>query len=148
MNVLDRFQAKYVINETTKCWEWCASINSNGYGTFRLDGETLGAHCVSHLLFKGPYSNQVLHSCDNRRCVNPDHLFDGTQSDNMKDMVAKGRRVHSGLKGSRHPCARLTEEDVVKIRESTLPMQALADQFGLTNGSIRNIRARRSWRHV
>jgi HNH endonuclease len=76
------------------CWNWIGSIRKNGYGNARYDGKNISAHRMAAHLFLGlPLGDkrQVLHHCDNPRCVNPAHLFLGTQSDNLKDCVAKGR---------------------------------------------------------
>ena len=74
------------------CWEWSSSKNKHGYGRFVCLGQSL-AHRVSYIVFHGPlFKNMfVLHKCDNPPCVNPDHLFIGTQTDNMKDCYNKGR---------------------------------------------------------
>lgn len=84
------------------CIEWLATVNSSGYGVFhvRIDGRatTTGAHKASYIAHRGPVPDWaiVCHSCDNPRCVNPDHLWLGTPSDNVRDMLAKGRGVHNG----------------------------------------------------
>jgi hypothetical protein len=81
-----------------QCWEWQAGINGHGYGGISLDGKMIGAHRASYLLHNGfiDPSLQVLHSCDNPKCVNPAHLSQGTNLDNVKDMLAKGRQVYQG----------------------------------------------------
>lgn len=81
------------------CWEWTGAKNRrvNGYGTIHLFGKKQYAHRISFLIHNGflPYRQLwVLHKCDNTKCVNPDHLFLGTYSDNMKDKVVKGRCAH------------------------------------------------------
>lgn len=76
----------------TGCWLWAAAAADTGYGVIRLRGRNLGAHRVAYAVHRGPVGNRmVLHSCDNRTCVNPDHLFLGTAKDNAEDMVKKGR---------------------------------------------------------
>lgn len=84
------------------------------------------------------------HTCDNRSCVNPAHLFLGTASDNVADMVAKGR----GVRGSKHPLAKLTESEAAFIRESTDARLALAKQFNVDAAIIDRIRQGKSWKHV
>ena len=88
----EKFPHYYAVDEATGCWNWTRSLSNKGYGYFRRDGHEL-AHRWSYGTFVGPIPPKmfVLHHCDNPRCVNPDHLFLGTNHDNILDMVAKGR---------------------------------------------------------
>ena len=91
------------------CWEWAGSRNNKGYGQFRADGRLHLAHRVAYELEIGavPQGSLVLHRCDNRRCVNPRHLFLGSALDNTRDMVAKGRENFGGRRArERDPVAR------------------------------------------
>ena len=75
------------------CWEWTACITIDGYGSFNFEGQSQLAHRISWLITFGVYPEEyVLHRCDNRLCVRPDHLFLGTNADNIQDMVNKGRQ--------------------------------------------------------
>lgn len=80
------------INPETKCWEWTAGRKGR-YGLFSIDGHPHRTHRVSYETFKGPIPEglMVCHACDNTLCVNPSHLWLGTQLDNMQDMISKGR---------------------------------------------------------
>ena len=83
------------INKTDNCWLWTAAMRG-GYGVIKIKGKGVSAHRLSYEIHKGPIENGLLvcHKCDNRKCVNPDHLFLGTQSDNMIDCSKKGRLVY------------------------------------------------------
>lgn len=83
------------IDKTSYCWNWTASSRGNGYGAFKFKGKVIDAHRVSWMIHNGeiPKGLFVCHKCDNRKCVNPDHLFLGTQKDNMQDCKNKGRLV-------------------------------------------------------
>jgi hypothetical protein len=87
--------------ELGPCWEWTGAIQSRGYGSLSINGKTYNAHRVSFTIHNGyvPKLN-VLHKCDNRKCVRPDHLWEGTHQDNIDDMHTKGRANMSGLKYS------------------------------------------------
>lgn len=106
-----RFDEKYLIDSATGCWNWTAAKRENGYGVINIEGRAIRAHRAAWNLFKGEIPNHesfhgmcVLHKCDNKACVNPDHLFLGTQSDNSADKVSKGRQAKGDSSGARtHP---------------------------------------------
>lgn len=127
------------------CHEWTGHVMPNGYGQVRHNG-TAYAHRVAYELHRGavPEGLYVLHRCDNRKCVNPEHLFLGTFNDNMADMVEKQRQAH----GERNGHAKLTDDQVRAIRRAVGTQREIAKQFGVTPSLISMIRSRRIWRLV
>lgn len=93
-----RFEAK--IDKSGNCWTWTAGKNNYGYGIFTVrKGQFVQAHRFAYMLYVGPVGDaeKVLHKCDNPPCCRPDHLFKGTQGDNMRDAEAKGHRGRNSL---------------------------------------------------
>jgi len=141
----DRF-ARYVFPVTEcGCWIWTGALHvRDGYGVFStLDPKMVwGAHRYAWQLRNGPIPDgmHVLHRCDVRCCVNPDHLFLGTHADNMRDKVSKNRQ--SIARGSR---PQLSPGQVLEIRGSNLPLVELGKLYGVTRISIGNIRSGRTW---
>jgi hypothetical protein len=95
-----------------------------------------------------PAGLQVCHHCDNTLCVNPNHLFLGTQQENMEDMARKGRRRSLGLQGEAHGMAKLSVEDVRAIRDSAESGMSLSRRYNVTDVLIGKIRRRELWRHI
>lgn len=130
------------------CWIWQGNKNPKGYGYMSDNGRLRTAHRVSYEKFCGPFPPhlQVLHRCDTPSCVNPDHLFLGSNIDNVQDRVAKGRSV--GLAGERNPKAKLTAEDVVAIRRDPRATKTIAAAYGVSISMVGHIKRREFWRHV
>lgn len=107
-----RFWAK--VDKSGDCWIWTASVMKNGYGCLRINQKTTRAHRVAYELSVGPIPEGALlrHTCDNRRCVKPEHLLPGTFKDNNQDALDRGRH----LCGERDPKAKLSNNDVKEIR--------------------------------
>ena len=130
------------------CWEWTGGKNDKNYGYLWVDGRNISAHRFRWMTFYGeiPKGKQVLHHCDNPECTNPDHLFLGTQKDNMMDMVAKGRHGHA--RGEKHYAAKLTEQDVFNIRKEILSgirKGSIAQKYRVTTTTIRSIQTGKIW---
>lgn len=130
------------------CWIWERQLDDNGYGTIRIDGAMTKAHRASWAAFKGPIprGTKVLHQCDIRCCVNPDHLFLGTQLDNMQDMISKGRQAN--FAGEANTNSKLTESQVAEIRESPLGYVELGKRYGVGKSMIGNIKTGKNWTHL
>lgn len=146
----DRFWSRVTMGNETACWPWAGRRNSNGYGVFDWNNRPYIASRIAYLLSTGadPDDRFVCHSCDNRLCCNPSHIWLGTHRDNMRDMALKGRAHVTGWKGEGHPSSRLLQEQVLKIRASNLPGSVLAEQYEVTAAAIYNIRERKTWRHI
>lgn len=104
MSPFDRFMSKVSRQQSESgCWLWMASCNQDGYGKFSINRKELGAHRASWQLMRGPIPSGelVLHHCDVPRCVNPEHLYLGSQADNMRDRLTRGR-LRNGSEGQTH----------------------------------------------
>ena len=129
----------------TKCHELRATLMPNGYGQIR-NGKTDYAHRVSWELTNGPIPKgmYVLHRCDNRKCVNPEHLFLGSFDDNMSDMVSKRRQAH----GIKNWHAKLTEDEVREIRFGGGKQEDTARKFNVSRTTVSQIRSGDTWRFI
>ena len=146
--VQERFEEKFL--KTDGCWDWLANKDSCGYGKFKVSGKLCSAHRVAYTLYVGeiPEGLYVCHKCDNPGCVNPSHLFLGTQTDNMRDCFAKNRMVRQPVYGERHGSAKLTKDQVVEIRERRgkgESLSSLAIEFGVAFQTISDIYLHKSW---
>jgi hypothetical protein len=145
-----RFWNKVQKRGENDCWEWQASL-CVGYGRFQVNGKLMLAHRYSWELHNGPIPEglHVCHHCDNRRCVNPAHLFLGTDKENRHDCEMKGRgRQPKGEANGQH---KLTELQVCTIRNALLEGETLvrlAIQYNVTYGLIGHIKHGRAWKHV
>lgn len=136
------------------CLIWQGAINSDGYGSLRIDQKSLKAHRWVAGLIYGPRdsSHVVMHSCDKPACVNPDHLSYGTQADNIADMISKGRGFVPLNIGDTHSQAILNSEKVREIRRllstTNLKQREIGAMFGVTQVTISDINRNRRWKHV
>ena len=153
--LIDRFEAKYIPEPNSGCWLWTAYCDVDGYGRLtKMPDENphgkrwpYGAHHIAYELFCGPVPEgmQVLHQCDVPCCVNPDHLFLGTNASNMADKVAKGRQAQGALTCSSN---KLTETQILAIRADPRQHKEIAADFGVSWSNVSMIKARKTWRHV
>lgn len=141
-SVTARFWTK--VQKTDECWLWQSVHSSSGYGKFKLYGKMERAHRVAWLLPYGaiPVGQHVLHRCDNPPCVRPDHLFLGTNRDNIQDRTIKGRSKNA-IEAMRRVRTKLTDEQIQEIRRlyvpHTMTIAMLAEQFATTKSYISNI---------
>jgi hypothetical protein len=137
-------KAAWVVDEEVGCWNATGYSNGEGYVylSFKINGKfkNLGAHRASYITYKGsiPKGQCVLHKCDNRRCVNPEHLFIGSKKDNTRDMIKKRRvdRWEDRNKTRR----KLSTQEIMEIYNSDKSSYALAREFPVSSTQIRRIR--------
>lgn len=158
-SVNERFAERYLVDKETGCWNWVANVNKKGYGIIAGEingkryvpkGQQMLAHRVSWIIFRGdiPHSDAahgtvVMHTCDNPRCVNPKHLRLGTQSDNVKDMIVKGRKRSGTPSGVKHWNSSIKDQsDIDLICATAGQTKALAERFGVDVCTIKRIRKR------
>ena len=145
-----RFVDKKANNE---CWNWTGNICA-GYGRISLGAKkdgAIGSHRFSWELHNKQSISDgmvVMHSCDNPKCVNPNHLSIGSHKDNTQDMIAKGRKVVVAPLGNENGKAIINAEIVKAIRESNLSNAALGRQFNVSPNCIRGVRTGRTWSHI
>lgn len=135
MELESRFWQKVRKKGPNDCWPWQAVRHPSGHGKIRVNGEYQYAHRVSYKIHNGPPGgSQVLHTCDNPRCVNPRHLYRGTPADNMRD------------------ASPLSRADVCRIKrllaEGEQTHQEIADEYGVVSGTIGNIACGANWSDV
>jgi hypothetical protein len=156
--VEDRFW-KFV-GKTDGCWTWSGATRPFGYGVINLgidhNCKVEPAHRVSWSIHFGPIppDMHVLHKCDNPPCTNPDHLFLGSNADNIADMVAKGRdqfnHMHRRL-GTAHGMSKLTDDDVRAIRQERAAgaiLRVLSEKYDVSIPTIDRVVKRQTWGHI
>lgn len=144
-----------LIDKTERCWIWIGGITSNdkkrGYGRVQINKKRIPAHRLSYEIYKGDIVDSnlyVCHTCDNPKCVNPDHLFLGSNLANIADCIIKGRHTKGENQGSH----KLTENDVREMRRlyssGEFTQQELAHKYGIDRPYATKIINYRQWKHV
>lgn len=148
LTLQERFEAN--VSKSDGCWEWTGYRDPNGYGRLNVGLKPVLAHRISWQLnrhkLKG--SQFVLHKCDNPPCVRPDHLFIGSQADNLADKMRKKRHRYGVSIGTAHGRCKLTEEQVREIRAWNGPSRVIAEKFGISQSNASDIINRRIWKHL
>lgn len=157
---MQRFWSK--VSKTDSCWLWTGERSQFGHGRFLYNSVRVGAHRFSYETFVGPIPDGmfVCHKCDVPQCVNPEHLFVGTQKENIQDCVRKGRWVQAKLK-AQHPewCARgeqagnsaLKTEQALTALSMLLcgvTLKIVGETFGITQATASQIRSGKTWKHI
>lgn len=151
LTMLERISSKVEYELNTGCWLWSGSMSTKIYGGMRYRGIPSRVHRVSWIVHRGeiPTGLCVCHRCDTPLCVNPAHLFLGTRRDNNLDRTRKGRTRNGNLRGSQHGMAKLNEDQARMIRRlyaSGEKQQAIADRFGVSQGTVTQIVTGKAWR--
>jgi hypothetical protein len=160
-NTPERFWEKVRKSGDWECWLWSGTKGTHGYGQFSYQGRIWRAHRLAFFLSFGWVAEVIAHKCDTPLSVNPRHLFGCTQADNRADCVSKGRQAkgetHGGPRlkdmprGSAHYASRITEDDVLRIRQLSrqgLNYSQIAREFPLHPMTIGEIVRREIWKHV
>jgi len=132
------------------CWPWTGHRTQAGYGSFSFHGRAVYAHRAAYELYNAPLSKGlvVCHRCDNPSCVNPAHLFAGTQKENLHDMIRKGRTKLKPRRGMQHGCAKLSDAEAIAIRNASGKQRDIANQFGVSQATVSDIKLGKLWRHI
>lgn len=142
------------VHKTDGCWLWQGGLNCSGYGRFCIAGKRQKVHRLSYIQAHGPIPDGlfVCHRCDVRSCVNPDHLFLGTNADNMADKMKKGRQKSGVTLGSKNHLSSLNEQQVLEIRRlyqaGGVTQCELARQFNTDQTNVSKIIQRITWQHI
>lgn len=141
-----RFWEKVPVPVGDECMEWMGTVGGHGYGQFCRNGVQQRAHRVMAEIYEGPvpWGLQVCHSCDNPKCVRPDHLFLGTAKDNARDRQNKGRFTPPVFQRDQHPMAKLSTSQVAEIRSRLVKgrggnTKSLAEQYGVSITTITSL---------
>ena len=142
-----------VVVSNSGCWVWQKGlVETSGYASITRSYKKNvqeGGHRLAYAVFNGvdiPDGLYVCHTCDNKACINPDHLWLGTQKDNIRDMMKKGRRVWA--KGEQVANSKLTDETIRAIRKSDEQVKKIAEKYGISSGHVSNIKSGLLWGHV
>lgn len=149
IDALAKLEEFYIPEPNSGCWLWigCAP-RAKPYGHLTIQGKLWKAHRLSWTLFRGPIPDgmHVCHKCDVPSCVNPEHLFLGTNADNVADKVRKGRA--RTIQGSQSHTAKMTEDDVRRIRLENWPLKRIEETFGISKNNASKAKLGRTWKHV
>jgi hypothetical protein len=146
LEINDRIKHLSIVDNITGCHVWIGTVDSHGYGRISFKHKNWLVHRLSYILKYGeiPDGVKACHKCDNPLCINPDHLFLGTQAENMDDMFSKGR----GAVGAAYKRSELTDELVLRIKIDKRTQLEIAKDYGVSRTNISAIKTGRAWSHV
>jgi hypothetical protein len=139
---------KKIVKKPNDCIEWTGPKNNKGYGSACVNGKVLMIHRLIWELEKGPIPKgiYVCHCCDNPSCINIEHLFLGTQKDNMRDCMKKGRFQYNCESGERNQNAKLTLKLVSDIRKDNRKGTVIAKEYGISESHVSEIKSNKYWK--
>ncbi len=148
LTVSERIELNSIPEPNSGCYIWVGGITQSGYGRLKVDGKMFRSHRLVWEKENGfiPDGLCVCHRCDNPLCVNPDHLFLGTNAENTADKMKKGR--HFAQYGEMHGQAKLTKAEVIEIRSTPYLPSEMARKYGVSRSTIKNIKKRKVWTHL
>lgn len=140
---------QYNVNIVGECWMWRRTLDKDGYGKACYNMKHMPAHRMSYEEYIGDFNKKlhVLHTCDNPGCINPEHLFLGSNEDNVKDKMLKGRQ----LKGEGIGNSKLKEKDIVNIRRLRLggaTLKSIANIYNISISNVWDVCKRNIWTHL
>lgn len=145
---LDRFENSFTSNCNEKCWEWNEELSKSGYGIIRIGKTVILAHRLSFEIFNGELKDLfVCHSCDNRKCINPNHLWLGSQKENILDAVAKGR-MNQGENGFHSKLNELTVRNIINLWNNGTTTSELSNMYNLSQSYLSILIGGKSWKHL
>ena len=157
MTLEERFWSKVAVGGPDECWPWKGGISGGRYGMFWMDGRVQCAHRAAWQIHNGPIPEgmAICHHCDNPPCVNPAHLFLGSDADNLRDAANKGRCMGQScppIYGEAHGNSKMTEAQVLELRTlydtGKWSHRSLAGRYGVSARCVYSIVHRITWAHV
>ena len=144
---LDRFMRR--VRKTDSCWVWTGFLTKNGYGRLKIDGYMVFAHRAAFAHFVGPIPNALYacHTCDNRACVNPEHIFIGTHGENMNDRNSKGRQARVRGEANGNSVVTKSEASQIMAMKGVFKQREIAATFGVSRSLVAHIHSGRTWSH-